>query len=194
MIQHRVRRRVSVVPTPMHLTARDHIDPSDLLFEDGSLCGPQLRVCEIALGELPQRHQPIEGLVPTRHAMCADHGGGERSILWHLTSLAEETGLCGPFRQFASDSASHSVKLPRPKKQPGGVELVPSPSEAPQLRGAGYGQRPQQLASKSDGRGRAAGTMREPCRFRVIYGWERDCQMEMLSCRDSRGGGSYSNE
>ena len=37
---------------PVHLTAGDHIDPGDLLFQDRSLRRAQLRVGKIACGEL----------------------------------------------------------------------------------------------------------------------------------------------
>jgi hypothetical protein len=84
---------VPVVPATEHLSARDHINPSDLLFENGSLCGSQLRISEIALDQLSKRDKPIKRRVPTRHAIGADHGGGKGRILWHrFTSLAEETG------------------------------------------------------------------------------------------------------
>ena len=118
MVQHRVRRRVPVVPATVHLTARDHIDPSDLLFEDGSLRGSQLRVREIALGELPERDQPIQGFVPARHAMRADHSGGVRcDIAASLTSLAEESRLCGPAVNSRATAQATQWELPRPNKK-----------------------------------------------------------------------------
>ena len=76
MIEHRVRRRVPVVPSAVHFAAGDDIDAGDLLLQDRGLGRAQLRVGEVALGELAQRNQPVQGLVPARHAVRADDGGG----------------------------------------------------------------------------------------------------------------------
>ena len=57
----------------MHFPTRDDIDAGSLLFEDGRLHGAKLRVNEVAFGELAERDQPIQSLVPSRHAVRTDH-------------------------------------------------------------------------------------------------------------------------
>ena len=52
----------------MHLATCDDIDAVDFLFHDRGLHGAQLGVDKIARGQLPERHQPVEGLVPSRNA------------------------------------------------------------------------------------------------------------------------------
>ena len=75
----------------VHLAARDHIDPCDFLLEHGRLGGSQLRVREIPRRKLAERHQPIEGFVPTRHAMRADHGRRVFGIPRHDSEIARNS-------------------------------------------------------------------------------------------------------
>src|SRR5437763_16652383 len=44
MIEHRVRRRMPIVPRSVHLAAGNHVDAGDFLLEDGRLRRAQLRV------------------------------------------------------------------------------------------------------------------------------------------------------
>jgi hypothetical protein len=43
LVQHRVRRRVTIMRAPVHLAAGDDVDACYLLIEDGALTGPVLR-------------------------------------------------------------------------------------------------------------------------------------------------------
>ena len=90
VIQHRVGRRVAVVGPPMHLPAGDHVDARHLLFQDGGLHRPELRIRDIAGRELTQRHQPVERFIPARNAVGADDGGGIGRIKWHSALMLTE--------------------------------------------------------------------------------------------------------
>ncbi len=58
------------------------------LVEDGGLTGAVLRVRQRRHRKLSERHQAVERLVPVRHAVGADHGGGVlRTRLHDLPSL-----------------------------------------------------------------------------------------------------------
>ena len=67
----------------MHLPAGDYVNAGNLLLEDRGFSGPKLRIREIALGQLPQGHHPVQRLVPSGHAMRANHSGGVGGIKWH---------------------------------------------------------------------------------------------------------------
>ena len=101
MIEHRVRRRMPVVRAPMHFPAGDDVDAGDFLLEDRGLRGPQLRIRKIARRQLAERHQPVQSLVPSRHAMRADDGGRISFIWWHRPPCATK-GCCNPGRPPAS--------------------------------------------------------------------------------------------
>ena len=73
VVEHRVRRRVTIVSTPMHFSAGDHVDPGDFLFEDGSLARAKLGVQEVAFGKLTECYKSVQRLVPSWYAISADH-------------------------------------------------------------------------------------------------------------------------
>jgi hypothetical protein len=83
IVQHGVGRRVPVVSAPMHLAAGHHVDVGQLLVEDGGLAGAVLCIRQRGHRKLSERHQAVERLVPVRHAVRADHGGGVLRIRLH---------------------------------------------------------------------------------------------------------------
>ena len=85
VIEHRIGRSVPVMGPAVHLAAGDYVDPRDLLLEDGGLRGPQLRVGKIAGGQLSKRHQPVEGLIPSRNAVGANDRRRILFVMWQRT-------------------------------------------------------------------------------------------------------------
>ena len=75
IVEHRVRRRMTIVRPAMHLPAGDHIDAGDLLLEDGSLCRPQLRIGEIPI----RRAGPSRRACPTPRTSAARYALRRRS-------------------------------------------------------------------------------------------------------------------
>src|SRR5215210_5212600 len=84
VVQHGVRRRVTVVRPPMHLTACDDVNSGNFLVEDRGLGCAILRVGHGRHRELSDGDEAIKGFVPVRNAMRADHGRGVLRIPDHL--------------------------------------------------------------------------------------------------------------
>ncbi len=89
----------------MHLAAGDHVDAGDLLFQDRRLRRAQLGVGKIARGELACSHEPVQGLIPARHAVRADHRGrvSVDNAAWRLVPFCLMQNLAA-FAAFAGSS------------------------------------------------------------------------------------------
>ena len=83
MIEHRVRRRMPIVPPSVHLAAGNHVDAGDFLLEDGRLRRAQLRVHQIAFAELAKGNKAVQCFVPSRHAVRPHHCGRVPRIKRH---------------------------------------------------------------------------------------------------------------
>ena len=79
MIEHRVWRGVAIVRPTMHFAAGDDVDSRDLLFQDGGLRGPQLRIREITRRPIDRSSQ--DG--PWLHTNAARYA---RRSPWSYTS------------------------------------------------------------------------------------------------------------
>jgi hypothetical protein len=93
MIEHRVGRGMTVVPAPVHFTPGDDIYAGDLLLKDRGLGRTQLGISEVTLSYLTQGNKSVQGLIPARHAIRADHGGGVRCILRHRALVDESAAV-----------------------------------------------------------------------------------------------------
>ena len=123
VIEHRVRRRMPVVRPAMHFAAGDDIDAGDLLLKDRGLGCPQLRVGEIARGKLAQRYQPVQRLIPSRHAVRADDGRRVFLVLRHcpvpfFVAAAAQDQQYGPGRGLGAVKALLAGNRESPDTQP----------------------------------------------------------------------------
>jgi hypothetical protein len=98
---------MTVVTPAMHLAASNYIDAGDLLLQHRSLRRSQLRIDEIAFGELTERNEAIQGLVPPRDAVRADDRGCVAWISRHCRFSSPESSY--------SRQATHDARNRRPR-------------------------------------------------------------------------------
>ena len=176
VIQHRVGRRVAVMGPPMHLAAGDHVDARHLLFQDGGLHRPELRIGDIAGRELTQRHQPVERFVPARNAVGADDGGGIGRIKWHSVLMLTKLG----------------ANLWRRARQCGAVaERTRTNSLSQPVIASGAKQSPSRCAQRWRLPRRCAPN-KEPRPAPVAWAWPRSRLLAWSSARTPRRDGRHS--